>query len=144
MDLPQLQDKAGQYFQNHSCGETVFHVCRELFPELADIDDSLFVGFWGGFAGTGRVCGAICAATAVLSAVKTDRDNPDYRKELAPILRGLYEDFEAEYKSLNCRDITGVDFTSPEDGKRFLEENKREQICDPLVKYVIGRIYNLR
>ena len=55
MDLRQLQEKAGRYFENHSCAEAVFHACKELFPELADIDESLFVGFGGGFGGTGRV-----------------------------------------------------------------------------------------
>ena len=144
MNLSELQEKAEGYFESHSCGETVFHVSQELFPELADSDEALFVGYWGSFAGTGRVCGAICAATAVLSAIKTDRDNPEYRREMAPILHGLYQDFELKYGSLNCRDITGVDFTDPEDGKRFREEKKREQICEPLVKYVVEQIYNLR
>ena len=144
MDLQQLQDKAGQYFlEGHSCSETVFHVYKELFPELADIDASLFVGFGGGFGGTGRICGAISGATAVLSAIKTDRDNPNYRSELYAILNGIYQEFESEYKSLNCRDITGFDFTDPEEGKRFRKENKREEICSPLVKYVVGQIYNL-
>ena len=141
MELQQLQEKAGQYFENHSCGETVFHVSKGLFQELADIDESLFVGFWGGFAGTGRVCGAISAATAVLSAIKTDRENPNYRRELSAILRILYQDFELEYKSLNCRDITGTDFTNPEERKMFREGKKRDQVCYPLVKYVVKLVY---
>ena len=80
----------------------------------------------------------------MLSAFKSDRDNPDYRKELRVILRGLYQEFESEYKSLDCRDITGIDFTNPEEVKMYREENRREQLCKPLVKYVVGQIYSLR
>jgi C_GCAxxG_C_C family probable redox protein len=121
----------------------VFHACKELCPELADIDDSIFAGFGGGFAGTGRVCGAVTGATAVVSYLNKDKNDPTNRDKIYEDLRNLFSDFEAEYGSLNCRDIIRIDFTDPEESKKFLAE-KYEQVCKPLVKYVVEQIYNLR
>ena len=40
VDLKQLQDSAGRFFdKGYVCAQSVFHACKELLPELADIDD---------------------------------------------------------------------------------------------------------
>ena len=141
MELQQLQKIAGRHFdERYNCCQSVFHACKAFLPELADVDESLFTGFGGGFAGTGRVCGAVVAATAVVSYLKIDRSNPTNRNETYTALRKLYGDFESKYTSLNCQDIAGIDFTNPEDAKRFREE-KFEQVCKPLVKYVMELVY---
>ena len=122
----------------------MFRACKELCPELAVIDESLFTGFGGGFAGMGRVCGAVTSATAVVSYLKRDTNNPTERTKAYDSLRSLYKDFEAEYGSLDCSDITGCDFTNPAEQQKFRDENKRVTICTPLVRYVVEQIYSLK
>ncbi|MCX7748002.1 MAG: C-GCAxxG-C-C family protein [Clostridia bacterium] len=143
MDLEKLQDRAAIYFDDgYNCTQSVFKAFKDQCEELKDIDEAFLAGFGAGFAGRGKVCGAVSAATAIVSLFKISKENPKNRKELYVLLREFYKGFEDTYGSLGCYEITGADFTTPEGYALYLNE-KHEKVCKALVKNVVKEVYKI-
>ncbi len=92
-------------------------------------------GFGGGIGGMGSVCGAISGGVAALStnlgkASVEGKEDP----RLFPLCAELYKRFASEIEVSNfCRDITGVDFSKPEDVKLYRNSPEKTGRCIRLV-----------
>src|SRR5665811_1452730 len=103
MELDEVKEQAGKYLDaNYTCSQSVFKALQDVSSGLKDLDEAMFAGFGGGFACKGKVCGTLVAATAVLSQLKMDRNDPHNRKELYETLRQLYQEIERKNGSMNC------------------------------------------
>ncbi len=92
-------------------------------------------GFGGGIGGTGSVCGAIAGGTAALSA-RYGRGTLEEKEapRLFPLCAELYRRFAAEIETSNfCRDITGTDFTKPEQISAYIASPEKIARCVRLV-----------
>lgn len=92
-------------------------------------------GFGGGIGGMGSVCGAIVGAVAALGIGrgKGNLEEKEDRK-LFPLCAELYRRFSGEIEvSPFCRDITGIDFTRPEQVKLYRESPEKTGRCVKLV-----------
>jgi len=78
----------------------------------------------GGIASQGGACGALTGAIAFLGSV-FGRDEPETRDDrlVWKASHEFYKRFEAEvtekWGSINCRDITGVDWSDREQARAF-------------------------
>ncbi len=92
-------------------------------------------GFGGGIGGMGSVCGAIVGAVAALGAGRgkgTLEEKED--RKLFPLCAEVYRRFAGEIEvSPFCRDITGIDFTRPEQVKLYRESADKTARCVTLV-----------
>ena len=91
-------------------------------------------GFGGGIGGSGSVCGAIVGGVAALSQ-KYGRGGMDEREDprLSSLSAELYRRFGTEVEeSRFCRDITGVDFSKPEEAKLYGTSKEKRQRCTAL------------
>ena len=92
-------------------------------------------GFGGGIGGMGSVCGAIIGAVAALGAGRgkgTLEEKED--RKLFPLCAEVYRRFAGEIEvSPFCRDITGIDFTKPEQVKLYRESLDKTGRCVTLV-----------
>ncbi len=95
----------------------------------------LMGGFGGGIGGSGSVCGAISGGVAALSSKYgkgTLAEKED--SKLFPLSAELYRRFATEIESSNfCRDITGTDFTKPEEIKAYIASPEKIARCIQLV-----------
>lgn len=138
--VSQAAELAREHLDNgYTCSQAVLLAVRGIVPRLSSADEAMFAGFGGGFGRTGRVCGAVVAATVAVSAAMMDSDAPFEREELNLTLQRLYRDIEAEYGSLDCRQIVGLDFRDPEQSSRYRSE-KHEQVCRPLVGRTVALV----
>jgi C_GCAxxG_C_C family probable redox protein len=107
--------------------------------ELSGTDNpdavKLMAGFGGGIGGMGSVCGAVVGAVAALGlrygrGEIQDREDP----RLFPLCAEFYRRFTAEIEQSHfCRDITGIDFTKPEDVKTYIASPEKTAGCGRLV-----------
>jgi C_GCAxxG_C_C family probable redox protein len=76
----------------------------------------------GGIAGSGGPCGALTGAVAFLGSV-LGKEKPEQSDD--PLLwkacARFYRRFQKEVGSINCRDITGVDWSDPEQTRAFYQ-----------------------
>ncbi len=84
-------------------------------------------GFGGGVGGWGSVCGAVSGGAMALGLLYgTDgTEAPEEYDRMRSEFRGLQQDyfraFEAEYGSINCVDLLGVDRRTSEGSRRYKE-----------------------
>lgn len=55
----------------------------------------------------------------------------------------LAREFIAEFGTLTCFDLVGLDLSNPEVRKRFRDENISKEKCDRYMEFVIDRLYDL-
>lgn len=92
-------------------------------------------GFGGGIGGMGSVCGAISGAVAAVS-LRRGKGAVEGREDprLFPICAELYRRFAGEIEvSPFCRDITGIDFTKPEQVRAYMNSPEKTGRCVRLV-----------
>ncbi len=102
-------------------------------------------GFGGGIGGMGSVCGAIVGAVAALGVDRgkgTLEEKEDTR--LFPLTAELYRRFAEEIEvSPLCRDITGIDFTKPEQVKAYRSSPEKMGRCVGLVGKTAAMAYEM-
>jgi C_GCAxxG_C_C family probable redox protein len=113
-------------------------VCREFEIENEAIPQIAFY-FAGGLGNTGAVCGAVVGA---VMAIGLKRGRPDTMEESLSELAVAQEfrrRFEAEMKTINCRELTGADLTTEEGITQFMNSDTPQTVCFPAV----GTAYRL-
>ncbi len=92
-------------------------------------------GFGGGIGGAGSVCGAIIGGAAALS-LKYGRGTMEEKEapRLFPLCAELYRRFATEIETSNfCREITGTDFSKPEQISAYIASPEKIARCVRLV-----------
>jgi C_GCAxxG_C_C family probable redox protein len=110
------------------------------FREYLKIHDSalpqLASGFGGGVGLRGSLCGALTGAVIVIG-MKAGRTDPEDRKTLQKVYdkcQQVWGQFEKEFGSVNCFDITGAHLDNEEECQKWLAAGGREKCCDLVEK----------
>jgi len=109
---------------------------NELIPRIA-------TPFAGGMARTGEVCGAVVGALMCIG-IKHGRDEVGQSEDKAQGLGGaLIRLFREEMGSLNCRELTGFDLSTPEGVKQFLSSDVPVKVCLRAVGFTYETVLGL-
>jgi C_GCAxxG_C_C family probable redox protein len=96
-------------------------------------------GFGGGIGRKGDVCGAITGGVIAIGYEASQRHSD--RREIAALARDpsckLYEGFQEAFGSVDCRQITGCDLSTPEGYQEFRQGTTLQEKCRPCVEWVI-------
>jgi C_GCAxxG_C_C family probable redox protein len=103
-----------------------FEIENEIIPRIAS-------GFAGGIGNTGSVCGAVIGAVMAIS-LKQERGKTmeEFLRNLA-VAQEFRSRFEAEMKTINCRELTGADLSTPEAIEQFMGSDIPQKVCFPAV-----------
>jgi len=117
------------------CSESVLlGVCEELG---LNVDDKIIprIGrlFAGGIGRTGSVCGAVAGGVMALGLVVEPGQTMEEGLAAMKVAEEFRRRFEAEMGSISCRDLTGLDLTTPEGMKGLMESVTSQTICFPAV-----------
>ena len=105
-------------------------VCQEFGIENEIIPRIAFF-FGGGIGNSGSVCGAVSGAVMALGLVK---ERPTKMDEMLPTLSLAGEfrrRFEAEMGTINCRELTGKDFSTAEGVEKYMSSDIPMKVCFP-------------
>jgi len=96
----------------------------ELIPRIA-------TPFAGGMARTGEVCGAVVGALMCIG-IKHGRDEVGQPEDKAQGLSGEFlRRFRDEMGSIQCRELTGIDLSTPEGLQSFRSSDVPVKVCLP-------------
>ena len=105
------------------------------------------ITFTGGIAGQQQApCGAIPAAAVCLGLhhscplsdkLRAKQSRNDARQEANKLVSAFTEKFG----SIICRDLIGLDFSKPEEYRRFQESDIPKEKCEKFVLFVIEKLY---
>jgi C_GCAxxG_C_C family probable redox protein len=108
---------------------------QDLRGEKDEAAIRMMAGFGGGIGGMGSVCGAIIGAVAALG-VKRGRGTIEEKEDrsLFPLCAEVYRRFGTEIETSQfCREITGTDFSKPEEAKAWRASPEKTGRCVRLV-----------
>ena len=103
-----------------------FEIESEVIPQIAS-------GFGGGIGNTGAVCGAVAGAVMAIGLKKGRGDTMEDWLRIAAVAQEFRRRFEAEMETINCRELTGADLSTPEGIKQYMSSDKPMTVCFPAV-----------
>jgi C_GCAxxG_C_C family probable redox protein len=103
-----------------------FEIENEIIPRIAGC-------FGGGMGNTGAVCGAVIGAVMAIGLVKERGDSMEDWFRVAAVAQEFRRRFEAEMGTINCRELTGADLTTPEGIEQFMGSDIPQTVCFPAV-----------
>lgn len=125
------EDLSVYYFdRNYNCAESLLRAANDYYDLGLDDNALMLVGSYGAGMQTGNTCGAILAASAVLSLMYID-EKAHESDDIKPVMEILMKHFEEEFGSTLCSNIKPQCFV---EGKRCLKAV--ETACDILQKTI--------
>jgi len=150
MDGPGARSRAREIFLDdanvYGCAETAFIVLKEAYglPDAPDAGAAMALN--GGIAYSGATCGAITGAALAVGMLEEQR-NPDHReakRAAREIVAETIRDFEATFGATTCRALTGVDLSTGEGHRAFIESGAWRDGCMRQIEHVVDRLADLR
>ena len=109
-----------------------FGIENEIIPRIATC-------FAGGIGNTGAVCGAVAGAVMAIGLKKERGDTMEDWLRISAVAQEFRRRFEAEMETINCRELTGADLSTPEGIEQFMGSDTPQTVCFPAV----GTAYRL-
>jgi C_GCAxxG_C_C family probable redox protein len=109
-------------------------VCQEFEIETENnVIPRIAFYFAGGIGNTGAVCGAVVGAVMAIGLKLGKGDTMDEALRRLSVAQEFRRRFEAEMETINCRELTGVDLSTPEGVEQYMSSDKPQTVCFPAV-----------
>lgn len=122
-----------------NCAECVLLAVKEWMNWSYDAVPRVATGFGGGIGRSGNLCGAATGAIMSLGLTHGRNTGNDKRPQdfTYRLSSKFIDNFKEEFDSLDCRDISKVNFDDPEDIKRWMASGGRERCTDVIIKTLL-------
>jgi C_GCAxxG_C_C family probable redox protein len=126
----------------YGCAETAFVVLKEAFGLPDPADSSAAMALNGGVAYSGATCGAVTGAAMAVGQLAASRiDDRRVAKRVARELTAeLLVAFEVEFGATGCRALTGVDMSTDDGHRAFIESGAWRSGCMRQIEMAVGRL----
>jgi C_GCAxxG_C_C family probable redox protein len=119
-------------------------VCQELEIETEnDVVPRIASGFAGGIGNTGSVCGSVIGAVMAIGLRQGRADTMEEALRNLAVTQEFRRRFEAEMKTINCRELTGADLSTPEGIEQFMGSDTPKTVCFPAVALAYRLVVDL-
>jgi C_GCAxxG_C_C family probable redox protein len=105
---------------------------NDVIPRIAG-------AFAGGIGNTGAVCGAVAGAIMAISLKQGRAETMEEKLRDLAVAQEFRRRFEAEMKSISCRELTGLDLTTEDGLQQLMSSDIPQTACFPAV----GAAYRL-
>lgn len=120
-----------------NCAESVLLAGAEFFRKESPNIPRLATPFGGGLSGNGYACGAITGGLMVIGLC-CGRDataDLERKRKTYDLADRFLAAFKKRFDSVNCRDLSGVDFKSIL-GMQKYKKSVHAEVCVPIVEFV--------
>lgn len=115
---------------------------REELEVESGLIPGIALGFGGGLGRRGLVCGALNGGVMAIGLRYGQIEEPEAKDKAYALVLELCRRFEGEHGSALCRDLTGCDFTNPEDRQRWSDSGGHEK-CGQFVSTAVKILMDL-
>ena len=89
--------------------------------------------FAGGMGNTGSVCGSVVGALMAIGLSMGRANSIEDAMANLQVAAEFRRRFEAEMGTISCRELTGVDLTTPAGLEQFMSSDNPAMVCGPAV-----------
>ena len=137
IDAEKLAEKAYEHFipGKRTCCESILMAGCEALGIENDLVPDIALGLAGGVGLQGETCGVITSSAMVISLAVAAKET-EYPKKKMQTLQAVGRlrcAFQEECGHTDCRSLSGLDLTKPEDRKKLMESVKSGK-CAKYVK----------
>lgn len=120
-----------------NCAEAVLLTMSRLLGEESDFAPRIATAFGGGVCGRQGLCGALTGGLMAVGLRHGRRKPGDDKAPANDAGNALIKWAEEHFQSLDCRALTGVDFSDPVQSAHFREKGgAHETVCERLVSEI--------
>ena len=126
-----------RFAEKFNCAEATLMGLTEAMRIKEACVPRIATGFGGGFGGCGEACGALTGAVMALG-LKFGRERAediDSKNLAGGKVRQLVEEFEREFGSVRCIDLTECEMRTAEGKARAKELDLHNQVCPAFVGF---------
>ena len=147
-NLNQNQVDAKKAFEGgYNCAESVSKIVATHFDLDAKSITGIATGFGGGISRHGLTCGALTGGVISISAVINNNFRKSHdsaiKKKITEKVQTLFKEFEKEFGSINCRELTNCNFLEESGLKKFREQQIQNNVCEHLVTWSVKKTIEL-
>ncbi len=126
----------------YGCAETAFVVLKGAFGLPDPADSSAAMALNGGVAYSGATCGAVTGSAMAVGQLAASRiaDHREAKRVARELTAQLLAAFEAEFGATGCRVLTGVDLSTEDGHRAFIESGTWRDGCMRQVEMAVGRL----
>jgi C_GCAxxG_C_C family probable redox protein len=126
----------------YGCAETTFVALKEAFGLDEAMDSSPAMALNGGVAYSGGMCGPISGSAMAVGMLAERRLGDHFAAKSAAraITQGLIDAFMAEFGSLDCRDLIGMDLRAPGVHDAFIDGGSWRDVCMRQIEFAVRRM----
>lgn len=134
IDADKLAERAYEHFipGKRTCCEAILMAGCEALGIDSDLVPDIALGLAGGVGLQGETCGVITSSAMVISLAVAEKEK-EYPKKKMQTLQAVGRfrcAFQKECGHTDCRSLSGLDLTKPEDRKKLMESVKSETCAD--------------
>jgi C_GCAxxG_C_C family probable redox protein len=138
----ELHKKAvARFHGSYNCAQSVLWTMFEHWDGKNELIPKIATAFGAGLGRCGSLCGALAGGIMAIG-VKYGSNEPSAEKRLEAyeLAAALYKRFEAKHGTVLCRELTGYDFSKPEESEKAKAAKVFEEKCTEFVKDVIDAL----
>jgi C_GCAxxG_C_C family probable redox protein len=109
-----------------TCEEFGIEVDEKVIPKIA-------YAFAGGIGNTGAVCGAVAGAIMAIDLILPRGETMEEMFETLGLAAEFRRRFEAEKNTIACRELTGLDLSTPAGVEELMNTDVPQTVCFPAV-----------
>ncbi len=121
--------------EGFSCSQAVVSVYGDQFGLDRKLALKVSSAFGGGMGGMGETCGAVTGAFMVIGLQhgRTSGKDKKAKKKTYALVREFADRFKSLNGSMRCRELLGIDMSTPEGAKLVKEKKLVSSLCPKFV-----------
>jgi len=142
--MSEIQDYAQSLFDGglNYAQSTIASLAKFLGVE-SDLTPKIATGFGGGFSRTQSVYGAVTGAIMGLGLLFGRNQAREHKETCYGKTQEFITSFLKTFGSLNCFQLSGIDFNTSE-GARLYKEKVHQECCLKIVRFAVERVFSMR
>jgi C_GCAxxG_C_C family probable redox protein len=131
LSSPNATESLQRFRDGSNCAQAVLATYFRVLGYDENLAHRLGAGLGGGIGRKQYVCGAVNAGAMVISLVFGNEDclDKEHKEATSLLVKEFMEAFEKEFHTSQCRDLLGMDTSTPEGRQKAADAGLYETVC---------------
>ncbi len=137
--MSKAQQALEMFSNDFNCAQAVFSVYSADFGLSPTLACKMACAFGAGMGRTGRVCGAVTGALMVIGLARgmAKAEEKELKEQTYQMTQSFIKEFEKRHKTIDCRDILGIDISTSQGLKEAKDRGLIQSVCAPCVRSAV-------
>jgi C_GCAxxG_C_C family probable redox protein len=143
--MSKVEQALVKFNNDFNCAQAVFSVYSEDYGLSSELACKTACALGAGMGRTGRVCGAVTGALMAIGLARGmgKADETERKAQTYQMTQSFIKEFGKRHKSIDCRDILGVDISTADGLKEVKERGLIKTVCAPCVRSAVDIVGNI-